>query len=34
VFLICMINTMGLMVAKFLRKSGEIGLRRALGASR
>ncbi|WP_458071477.1 ABC transporter permease [Rhodanobacter sp. BL-MT-08] len=34
VFLICMLNTMGLMVAKFLRKSGEIGVRRALGASR
>ena len=34
VFLICMVNTVGLMVAKFLRKSGEIGVRRALGASR
>jgi len=34
VFLICMINTVGLLVAKFLRKSGEIGVRRALGASR
>jgi putative ABC transport system permease protein len=34
VLLICMVNTMGLMVAKFLRKSGEIGVRRALGASR
>ncbi|KGI78595.1 ABC transporter permease [Oleiagrimonas soli] len=34
VFLICMLNTIGLMVAKFLRKSGEIGVRRALGASR
>lgn len=34
VFLICMVNTMGLMVAKFLRKAGEIGVRRALGASR
>ena len=34
VFLICMINTMGLLVAKFARKSGEIGVRRALGASR
>ncbi|QEE25551.1 ABC transporter permease [Rhodanobacter glycinis] len=33
VLLICMINTVGLMVAKFLRKSGEIGVRRALGAS-
>jgi putative ABC transport system permease protein len=34
VFLICMLNTVGLMVAKFLRKSGEIGVRRALGAAR
>ncbi len=34
VFLICMLNTVGLMVAKFMRKSGEIGVRRALGASR
>jgi putative ABC transport system permease protein len=34
VLLICMVNVVGLMVAKFLRKSGEIGVRRALGASR
>ncbi|MGN6321579.1 MAG: ABC transporter permease [Dyella sp.] len=34
VFLICMVNTVGLLIAKFVRKSGEIGLRRALGASR
>jgi putative ABC transport system permease protein len=34
VFLICMVNTVGLLIAKFLRKSGEIGVRRALGASR
>ncbi|HEX7341134.1 MAG TPA: ABC transporter permease [Rhodanobacteraceae bacterium] len=34
VFLICMVNVVGLLVAKFLRKSGEIGVRRALGASR
>ena len=34
VLLICLVNTAGLMVAKFLRKSGEIGVRRALGASR
>jgi len=33
VLLICMVNTVGLMVAKFLRKAGEIGVRRALGAS-
>jgi putative ABC transport system permease protein len=34
VLLICLVNTVGLMVAKFLHKSGEIGVRRALGASR
>jgi putative ABC transport system permease protein len=34
VFLICLVNTVGLLVAKFLRKAGEIGVRRALGASR
>ncbi|HEX7324927.1 MAG TPA: ABC transporter permease, partial [Rhodanobacteraceae bacterium] len=34
VFLICMLNVVGLMIARFLRKSGEIGIRRALGASR
>lgn len=32
--LVCLINTVGLMLAKFLRRSGEIGVRRALGASR
>ena len=32
--LVCLINTVGLLLAKFTRKSGEIGLRRALGASR
>lgn len=31
---VCLVNTMGLMLAKFLRRSGEIGVRRALGASR
>jgi putative ABC transport system permease protein len=31
---VCMVNTIGLMLAKFLRRSGEIGVRRALGASR
>ncbi|KMM73950.1 ABC transporter ATP-binding protein [Xanthomonas sp. NCPPB 1128] len=31
---ICLLNTAGLMLAKFLRHSGEIGVRRALGASR
>ncbi len=33
-FLICLINTIGLLLAKFLRRSGEIGVRRALGATR
>ncbi|MBN8712905.1 MAG: ABC transporter permease [Xanthomonadales bacterium] len=33
-FLICLINTVGLLLAKFLRRAGEIGVRRALGASR
>jgi len=32
--LICLFNTVGLLLAKFLRRSGEIGVRRALGASR
>ncbi|MFT3763290.1 MAG: ABC transporter permease [Pseudoxanthomonas sp.] len=32
--LVCLLNTVGLMLAKFLRRSGEIGVRRALGASR
>ena len=32
--LVCMVNTVGLMLAKFLRRSGEIGVRRAMGASR
>ena len=31
---ICLLNTVGLMLAKFLRRSGEIGTRRALGAPR
>lgn len=31
---VCLINTIGLLLAKFMRKSGEIGLRRALGATR
>lgn len=33
-FAICLLNTMGLMLAKFLRKSPELALRRALGANR
>lgn len=31
---VCLLNTIGLLLAKFLGKSGDIGLRRALGASR
>jgi putative ABC transport system permease protein len=33
-FVICLINTVGLLLAKFLRRAGEIGVRRALGATR
>ena len=32
--LVCLVNTVGLLLAKFLRKRAEIGVRRALGASR
>jgi putative ABC transport system permease protein len=32
--LVCLINTVSLLLAKFLRRSSEIGVRRALGASR
>ncbi|MGN2245868.1 ABC transporter permease [Frateuria sp. GZRR35] len=32
--LVCLFNTVGLLLAKFLRRSGEIGVRRALGATR
>jgi putative ABC transport system permease protein len=31
--LVCLVNTVGLMLAKFLRRAGELGVRRALGAS-
>ena len=31
---VCLINTIGLLLAKFMGRAGEIGLRRALGASR
>jgi putative ABC transport system permease protein len=31
---VCLVNTAGLLLAKFLRRSGEIGVRRALGAPR
>ncbi|WP_158885783.1 ABC transporter permease [Rhodanobacter sp. L36] len=33
-FVICLVNTIGLLLAKFLRRASEIGVRRALGASR
>jgi len=32
--LVCLVNTVGLMLAKFLRRAGELGIRRALGASK
>jgi putative ABC transport system permease protein len=32
--LVCLVNTVGLMLAKFLRRAGELGVRRALGASK
>jgi putative ABC transport system permease protein len=32
--LICLINTVGLLLAKFMRRASEVGVRRALGASR
>ncbi|MFC5740165.1 ABC transporter permease [Dyella tabacisoli] len=31
---ICLFNTIGLLLAKFLRRAGEMGVRRALGATR
>lgn len=31
---VCLVNVVGLLMAKFLRKQGEIGVRRALGATR
>ncbi|MDB5972840.1 MAG: transporter permease [Hydrocarboniphaga sp.] len=31
---VCLVNTIGLLLAKFTSRSGEIGVRRALGASR
>ena len=31
---VCLLNTVGLLLAKFLRRSAEIGVRRALGATR
>jgi putative ABC transport system permease protein len=33
-FVICIVNTIGLLLAKFMRRSAEIAVRRALGASR
>jgi len=32
--MVCVLNTVGLLMAKFLGKSGEVALRRAMGASR
>ena len=32
--LVCLVNVIGLLLAKFMRRSAEIGVRRALGASR
>lgn len=32
--LICLVNTIGLLLAKFMRRAPEIGVRRALGATR
>ncbi len=32
--LVCLLNTIGLLLAKFLSKAPQIGLRQALGASR
>lgn len=32
--LVCLVNTVGLLLAKFSARAGEIGLRRALGATR
>jgi putative ABC transport system permease protein len=32
--LVCLINTTGLLMAKFLQRGGEVSVRRALGASR
>lgn len=31
---VCLVNTIGLLLAKFMRRASEIGVRRALGASR
>ncbi|HEY5952239.1 MAG TPA: ABC transporter permease, partial [Kofleriaceae bacterium] len=33
-FLVCLINTVGLLLTKFMRRSSDIGVRRALGASK
>jgi putative ABC transport system permease protein len=32
--LVCLINTVGLLLTKFLRRASDIGVRRALGASK
>lgn len=33
-FAVCLVNTVGLLLAKFMRRAGEVSVRRALGASR
>ena len=33
-FLLCLVNAAGLLLAKYLRRANEVGVRRALGASR
>lgn len=33
-FIVCLVNTIGLLLAKFMRRATEVGVRRALGASR
>ena len=32
--MVCLVNTIGLLLAKFLRRAPEVGVRRALGASK
>ena len=32
--IVCLINTIGLLLTKFLRRASEVGVRRALGASK
>ena len=32
--LVCLVNTVGLLLAKFSARAGEVGVRRALGATK